>query len=266
MLRPGVDDYLDSEIQVNVDFKESSDETTISADIDFALSVKELIDLVEDGQAEYAVVFACRDTYFRKSCKSKEASFTEIFSAGSLRGEVLIYPYIFAAQEIRKFKCKWINSEFGKGPFSFPAGAVLALDTPQSVYIDRESFKPLSSCFTLVQSENLPPNEWQINTEHDKVQIVVSPAMKGRIDAARNSKESRAILMNSIYFSAVMQCLCDLKEVEDREEWKWQRIFTQRMADAGIEIGKHAEAWIAQQLLRHPYASLEQYFFGEKER
>jgi len=40
--------------------------------------------------------------------------------------------------------------------------------------------------------------------------------------------------------------------------------FSQRMNDNGIDINKHSESWIAQQLLHHPVSTIDQYFFGEK--
>jgi hypothetical protein len=264
VLRPGVDDYLDSEIQADVHFTQSADGAELVAEIDFQLSVVELRELVDAGRAHYAVVFACRDTYFRQAAVSSEHSFTKVFSAGALRGQVLIYPYIIAADAISDFSCKWINSEFGPGPFNFPSGAALAIDEPHAVYIDREAFKPLSSCFSLVKSESVPANEWQVRAERDRVQIAVSPELKERIDAARNSKENRAILMNSIYFGSIMQCLSLLKQGEDYVEWRWAKIFQQRMIDNNIDIKSHNESWIAQQLLQHPIATIDQYFFGEK--
>ncbi|RWO60520.1 hypothetical protein [Mesorhizobium sp.] len=261
-----MDDYLDSDIQADVHFKESENGAKLTAEVDFALSVTELRELVASGKAYYAVVFACRDTYFRRAAISSESNFTETFPVGALRGQVLINPYIVAAEDIDGFTCKWINPEFGPGPFRFPGGAALALDAPQAVFIDREAFKPLSSCFSLVKSDHVPPNEWQVLTERHKVQIAVSPGLKERIDAARNSKENRAILMNSIYFGAVMQCLSVLKqaEAEDPDDWRWQKVFHQRMENSGIDLEKHSESWIAQQLLRHPIATVDQYFFGEK--
>ncbi|PBC05359.1 hypothetical protein [Mesorhizobium sp. WSM3860] len=171
VLRPGVDDYRDSDIQATVYFEETSGSNIITAEIDFALSVPEIKKLVSDGVAHYVVVFACRDTYFRKASIKEQSSFTETFSAGELRGEVLIYPYIIASSVITDFECAWINEEFGPGPFSFPNGAVLALDQPQSIYIDRDAFKPISSCFSMVKRDNIADNEWQVQADGHKVQI-----------------------------------------------------------------------------------------------
>jgi hypothetical protein len=264
VLRPGIDDYLDSEIQADVHFSRLDSKSELKVEIVFALSVAELRRLVEDGRAHYAVVFACRDTYFRRSAISNKLNFADTFPAGALRGQVLIYPYIIAAEDIADFSCEWINPGFGAGPFSFPSGAALAIDEPQDVYIDRESFRPLSSCFSLVKSDSVPFNEWQVRAECDKVQIAVSPGLKERIDAARNSKENRAILMNSIYFGAVMQCLSFLRSSREFDDWRWAKIFHQRMADSNIDIMQNTESWIAQQLLRHPIMAIDQYYFRGK--
>ncbi|NJO33086.1 MAG: hypothetical protein HC869_07995 [Rhodospirillales bacterium] len=264
VLRPGVNDYLDSDIQADVELTPSDDGTELHAAIDFQLSVKELSDLVEEGSARYGVVFACRDTYFRQAAISREPGYSMTFPVGKLRGEVMIFPYIIAVEDISGFVCKWINPEFGPGPFRFPSGAPLALDEPQELYVDREAFRPLSSCFSLVKADELPLNEWKIEAEDNKVKIAVSSALKERIDSARNSKENRAILMNSIYFGAVMQCLSFLKQSDEYAEWRWAKIFHQRLADRSIALENHSESWIAQQLLHHPVATLTQYYFKEK--
>lgn len=263
VLRPGSNDYLDSAIQTIVDFVESDDQQTITVEADIAVGVEEICGLIDAGKARYAAVIACRDTYFRKAVLGGQSHLSESLSAGSLRGEVLIYPYVVATEAIEGFECTWINPEFGEGPFSFPNGAVLAVDEPQMIYLDRETFRPISSCFYLAANENVPSNEWQIDASDDKVRISVSPKLKERIANARNSKENRAILINSIYFGAVVQCLSLLKANDEVGDQRWARIFRQRLADQHLELEKHAETWLAQQLMRHPFAIVDRYFFGE---
>ena len=266
VLRPGVDDYLDSDIQAEVHLTPSDDGSELAASVDFQLSVDELGELVASDCARYGVVFACRDTYFRRAAMSSDPSYGAAFAAGSLRGQVMIYPYIVATKDISDFTCQWINPEFGPGPHCFPRGAPLALDQPHELYVDREAFKPLSSCFSLVKADELPPNEWKVQAEGDKVQIAIAPALKERIDSARNSKENRAILMNSIYFGAVMQCLSFMKQGGDYYEWRWAEIFRQRLADRKIELDNHPESWIAQQLLHHPIGDAEPIFLWRRGR
>lgn len=263
VLRPGSSDYLDSAMQTVVELVQSDDNLEIAAEANIAVGVDEIRNLINDGKARYAAVFSCRDTYFRKAVLSREPRLTERFPAGALRGQVLIYPYVVATEAIEDYRCPWINAEFGEGPFFFPNGAALAVDEPQMIYVDRETFRPISSCFYLAANENVPSNEWQVDASEDKVRISVSPKLKERIANGRSSKENRAILINSIYFGAVVQCLTLLKAKEEVGEQRWAGIFRQRLAEQHLDIDQHPDTWLAQQLMRHPFAIVDRYFFGE---
>lgn len=266
VLRPGVDDYTDGDIQATVDFSQSLDGVETQVDVSFVVSVPEITQLIAAGTAEYAIVFACRDTYFRKAVRSQQANFTHNFQSGSLRGEVLIYPYVLASTKIANFSCAWINKEFGDGPFTFDKGAALAVDLPQSVYIDRDSFKPISSVFNLVKNDNLQYGEWRVEAGQDKVLIAVNPALKERLDLARNDNKNKAILLNSIYFGAVMQCIAYLKRNDGSyDDLRWANIFRVRCEELAIDLTKHDESYVAQQLMKSPFRVIDGYFFGEAE-
>jgi hypothetical protein len=266
VLRPDVDDYVDGEMQVTVDMKSSSkDGKMINADVHFVLSVKDIQKLIQDKKATYTIVFACRDTYFRRAYSSDSPNLQISFPEGALQGEVQAYPYVVAANDITGFKCDLINPEFGKGPFSFAQGSLLAVDAPQSVFIDRDVFKSLNSVFELVKSDNISNNEWQLDTSGDKVKIIVSPRLKERIDIARNDPKNRAILLNSIYFSAVMQCLTELKSenAPDDAECKWARVFRQKSFNMGLDLNNHSEYMLAQKLMSYPFARIDAYLEGD---
>ncbi|UYN99125.1 MAG: hypothetical protein KIT02_14515 [Devosia sp.] len=266
VLRPGVDDYTDGDIQATIDFSQSIDGLEIQVEVSFVVSVPQIVELITAGNAEYAVVFACRDTYFRQAIRSQVSHFTHNFPSGSLRGEVLIYPYVLATSPIEGFVCNWINPEFGEGPFNFDKGAALAVDQPQSVYIDRDSFKPISSVFNLVKNDNLQYGEWRVEAGQEKVLISVHPALKERLDLARNDNKNKAILLNSIYFGAVMQCIAYLKRGDGAyDEFRWANIFRIRCEELAIDLSKHDEFYIAQQLMKSPFRVIDGYFFGESE-
>lgn len=177
---------------------------------------------------------------------------------------MLVYPYVIATSKIQNFTCSWINKEFGNGPFIFAEGSVLALDEPQAIYVDRETFRPISSAFLLVANENITGHEWRVDASNEKVRIEVSPWLKGRIDEARNASQNKAILINSIYFGAVMQCLSYLKQSDgEYEVFRWAKIIRQKCQDMNLNIEQHEEATVAQQLMKYPFALVDTYCFGE---
>ena len=260
VLRPDVDDYLDGDIQVTVDFTPTQDGQEVTAKVSFVLSVPEINALVTSGLAKYAVVFACRDTYYRHVEQRDHADFDVSFRKGFLRGEVQVFPYVTAIAPIPSFVSASVNPEFGSGPFSFDVGSVLAVDRPQAAYIDRDVFSPLTSIFVLVKNENLTGAEWRLNTSGEKVEIQVSDALKTKIDAARNESSNRAVLVNSIYFAAVMHCIGIVKQ-GDVDGLRWAAIISQKAHNAGLDLDAHDDYLITERLMQFPFRLVEAYVF-----
>jgi len=118
VLRPDVNDYTDGEFQALVDLTFPEGGSSFHLDAQFALSVDEIAKAISDGDARFVLVVSCRDTYSRHILETRQSTISTDFAAGSLRGEVDIYPYVVAENEISGFSCNFINSEFGTGPFT----------------------------------------------------------------------------------------------------------------------------------------------------
>ena len=262
VLRPFNDDFGEIDFQTTVLMSLGDDqEGFIVANIEFVVSSSEIVKEIEAQHAAYFAVVACRNTYFRKSFMSTNKIIEAKLDLKSLRDEVIVEPYIVATQNIEFFQSPDINSEFGKGPFIYKPGYILAQDDHQSFYIDRDVFKPITSVFDLVKKDNLPIGEWAINFEQDHVQIIVNPKMKEKIDNARNDKEKRVILINSIYFSAVMQAIQNLKDTEDFDGYKWAQVIRHQSHNSGIDLG-HCQAYEAtEKLMKLPLSLLNTYVF-----
>lgn len=266
VLRPQVDDYIDGDIQVTVDFSPSSDNSQLVASISFLVSVPELIEEVKSGRARFVVIFACRDTYFRLTHETDQECSTVAFPTGTLCGEVRISPYVVATRDIEEYKCRWINPEFGNGPFRYELGSVLAVDEPQQVFIDRDMFQPLVSIFVLVKDDSVAESEWKIKATDEKIQILLNGSTKEKIDIARNVRSNQAVLMNSIYFCAVVYCLALIKNGrEEVENARWADILIQRCQNAGIDIEGNDEYLVAQKLMKNPFGLIENYLFKSLE-
>lgn len=181
---------------------------------DRPVTLEEIAEAIKKGDAKFVLVLSCRDTYWRTVIETKGTKVSAEFPTGALRGEVQIFPFIIADNDIAAFECPLINSEFGAGPFAFEKGAVLAIDEPTAVYVDRDLFKPITSIFELVVNENIQGPEWQLDCSSDHVRIGMSANMKERVDAVRNETRNKAILINSVYFAAVNAVVCgDIRHV-----------------------------------------------------
>ena len=204
-------------------------------------------------------MISCRDTYFQKVISTQEARIEDNFDIGAMRGEVRINPYVVVKKDIATFASPDINSEFGHGPFQFVEGDVLAQDEPQIFYIDRDLFKPITSVFDLVKKDGLN-GLWTVGFEEDHIQIEVSQKLKESIDAARNDHKKRVVLLNSIYFAAVMQAVQKLKDPnENFEGKKWAETIRRQAHNKGISLDGYDAYLIAEQLMQQPIKHLETY-------
>jgi hypothetical protein len=267
VLRPHVDDYLNSEFQVSVDVEGAKNNSKVEAKVSVALSSSEIKNQIDKGNAAISIIFACRETYFREAVTTQKLEFKRSFDSSCFKGEVIIYPFVVATKPIAKFAAKDINKEFGKNAFSFEVGEVLAADEPKVIYIDRELFKPVSSILQIVKDDNLSGFEWRVRFDEDKLQILLSAEAKEAVDKARNTKRNQAVLLNSIYFAAVMEAIQRLKEEPElAEEKRWARVIEQQCHNAALDFRTHETYIVAQALLRLPLNLLNQYAFSEDER
>lgn len=267
VLRPDIDDYINAEFQVTVDVLGVKNNTQIEANVKIALSSDEIRKQIENGNATISIVFSCRDTYFRDAISTNKFELTKRYGSGQFRGEVVISPFIVAVKPIGKFTAKGINPEFGKTDFSFAIGELLAADEPKVVYIDRDLFRPISSILQLVKQDTLKGFEWQIGFDEDKLRILLSPEAKEIIDQARNAPQNRAILINSLYFGAIMEAIQKLKDSEGSyAHLRWAEVIKQQCHNAAISLKSHDSYLIAQRLLKTPFSLVNQYVFREGQK
>lgn len=260
VLRPESDDYKDGEFQATVEFTIA--ENNIKASIGYALSAEEITDEIAKGNAEYVCMISCRDTYFQQIISTTERKMEANFDIGSLRGEVRVNPYVVVKNNITNFTSPDINSEFGPGPFQFVEGDVLAQDEAQIFYIDRDLFKPITTVFDLVKKDDLPDGIWTVGFEENHIQIEVSAKMKEAIDTARNDQRKRIVLLNSIYFAAVMQAVQKLKDSNgDFDGKKWAEVIIRQAHNKGLNLDNHDAYLITEHLMEQPIKLLDAHVF-----
>lgn len=257
------DDYIDGEFQTIPDFTVENDAINVS--IIYQLSSEAMLDQIEQGNAAFATTISCRETYFRCTLTTAERFQAKEFSSSQLRGEVKADSYVVVLKHIDNFGSQDINPEFGPGPFVFEPGHILAQSEPQVVFLEREMFNPLTSVFELVKKNDLPDNKWSVFFDEDHIQIEVSPKMKEILDNARNTRRNKIILLNSLYFAAVMEAIQSIKNKGGHEDKKWHQVIEKKAHNIGCDLESQEAHMAAQTLMRHPLGLFDAYriFKGE---
>lgn len=264
VLRPHNDDYLESDIQTTAEFDIDHDTRKVKFEASIAVSSDALIDLIETERAYYSINISCRSTFFRQRIKTTENFVEAEFNYGDFRDEVEVTCYVIAAENIDEFLPEDLNPEFGNKPIRLEKGDVLALDEPQISYFDRDSFKPLSSIFALVKSNNRSDNEFRVDLEGDDVCIVVSSSTKEMIDIARGIRPHLAVLMNSLYFSALVEAITEIQRCDENDGKKWANVLKRKIHNTeNVDLEKDQAYVIAQELLKLPMVQLKNYVFKD---
>ncbi len=264
VLRPYSDDYVDAEFQALAEF--TIGDTGIKVSCSYRTSSVELHQQIALGAAKYVSIISCRETYFREVLMTNEETLEATLDADSLRGEVEIDAYIVAIKEIKNYGSPDINPEFEKKRFNFLPGEVLAQDETQAIYVERDLFKPISSVFDLVKNDALAGGEWRVSLEQDHVQIQVSPNLKESIDNSRSSTVCKSVLVNSLYFSAVVHAIQRLKEIGEAGEFgelKWAKVMERQIHNHHVDLTNTDAYLIAQKLMKHPLGVLNTYVFSK---
>ncbi|PMG28018.1 hypothetical protein BCU94_18485 [Shewanella sp. 10N.286.52.C2] len=267
VLRPHNDDYLDSDIQTTAEFLIDHDNKKVKFNASLAISSEAIQELIESNKANYSIIISCRSTFFRKSLRTNSDEIEYEFNYGDFRDEVEVTCFVTASEDIDNFLPEDLNPEFGDLAFNIEKGDVLALDEPQISFFDRDSFKPLASIFSLIQSNNRSDNEFRVELDHDDITIAVSPTTKQMIDIARNNPSHLAVLMNSLYFSALVEAINQIQQaVDEYENNKWASVLSRKIHNTeNIDIDTDPAYVIAQELFKMPMLQLKNYVFKEKD-
>jgi len=263
VLRPYSDDYIDGEFQAITEF--AIDDTSISVKCSYQTSSIELLRLVELGCAKFASIISCRETYYRRTFLSDKESLSTELPFDAVRGEVVTESYIVATTDIKGYSSPDINSEFGQKRFDFVAGQILAQDDTTVVYIDRELFQPVSVVLELVSNESLVSGDWRVDLDQNHIQIQVNPSMKESIDNSRSTAQCKSVLMNSIYFGAVVHAIQALKDEDTESDLRWVCVFKRQIHNNGLSLANDDSYVIAQRLMKSPLNLLNTYFFTKVE-
>ena len=265
VLRPPVygDDYPRAEFEVDIAMARIKGSTAVELDASFELSDPDLLRLVKEGGALYALLIKATDTHFRKLITTAGGRIQEEFSSGNLSGRVELASFLISVQELPGFRAAGWHSDFSGRTFDIPAGAVLAEDVPKDYWVDTADEAPLGSILGSKPSSNLPDGRWRYALDGDRVFIVMSEGDYAKYTAARDSVNNQPegqYLMNGLYLPALMEVLHEVdQDSQEYEDRRWYASLDQRLESVGCKpLGsQNANRLIdAQRVLELPFAKM----------
>lgn len=227
VLREGSSDYEGVEFQVSVELERTERTTAVALDAAFDLSDPDLLELVREEKAEYALLVVSPHTRLRKELRSGSDTLNETFEDGELGGEVELRPFLLATADIAGFQAEHWNRDYAGRRFNIRKGAVLAADTPYRSWVDMEDEGPIGSIFQLAVDEELDEGTWTVDLASDRIQVLVTKSDLRLLETVRARAKTAsdwAYLMNGLYLPALVYALTeadrgDAEEVYGRRRW-----------------------------------------------
>ena len=227
VLREGSSDYEGVEFQVSVELERTERTTAVALEAAFDLSDPDLLELVREERAEYALLVVSPHTRLRKELRSGSDTLKETFEDGELGGEVELRPFLLATADIPGFQAEHWNRDYAGRRFNIGKGAVLAADTPYRSWVDMEDEGPIGSMFQLAVDEELDEGTWTVDLASDRIQVLVTKSDLRLLETVRAQAKTAsdwAYLMNGLYLPALVYALTeadrgDADEVYGRQRW-----------------------------------------------
>ena len=257
------DDYPCAEFEVDIEVKCVKGSTEVEVCANFELSDPELLQLVEDGAAQYVLLIKAPTTHFRECVRSANPQLMQTFTAGDLAGKVEFAPYLICTRDFFKFAASGWHSDFDGRMYDIATGSVLAEDVPKDYWIDTAKEGPLGSIFGHKTLPRQPDGHWACVLEEDRVWIVMSTDDGKRYDWAREQSYKQPeghYLMNGLYLPALLAVLTEADQhTEDYQEYQWFASLNQRLEEVGCRpVGSTGVNRVidAQMILNSPFTKM----------
>lgn len=259
VLAPWSDDIADASFDTTVTFQLDQEVNQVSIHCDVALNHPDIAALIEEGSATFGCFIKCQETGMRRLQQLGFPIGKQQFASGALIGRVQLRPMVWSLRSISDYQPAGAHAEFAGGTDIEP-GQILALDDEQVIEVTRPPLPPLESIFEIMSSDEVPEDEFELDTEADRITVRMPPATYQRVQDFRQTDDAtRAVLMNALYVPVIMEVLDRLRDGEAQfEQYRWLYPFKARCEMAEIDLSKPDLFNDAQRLLLNPFASLSQ--------
>ena len=259
------DDITDSVFQGVVEAKTSKSSYVFNAT--FKTNNDDLVALVDQKKAEYAVHVECNSTRYRNIFSSNSEKFSFEVPANMIDGRVQICSLILASKPIPKYKNTNFHPDYGKLTFNIRKGDTLAVGHDRTFTADKkvDPLRRVASIFSIVQDDNPTAKAMDIDSSGPKVLIKLSQENFASYLALKHEATYRPVLNAAIVLPALVAVIeiirnSDADGFETISELRWFLVISRKLRDMGIDIEKDrafvdSSVKLAHDLLGEPLTS-----------
>jgi len=209
----------------------------------FKTNNTDLLALVQNKKALYAVHIECTQTRYRSVFTSPKEKFSFDISAGLLDGRVEVCSFILAAQPLDKYKNSGFHPDYTKLTFRVSTADTLAVGLDREFPADKKSdpLRKVPSIFSIVPNDDPDATAMDIDTGGQKVILRLSKPNFDNYAELKHSKALHPMLSATIIVPALVALIEEMRRaaaeslLDSYADRRWYQVVARRLLEMGID-------------------------------
>ena len=234
---PERSDFEDGDYQVTLEESAADQLGKMVFSVSHACSVTEIIDLVDNGFAQFCTVCVCPATMVREVFSSSVPDHTFSIDINRFFGKVDFLPQIVVTKAVEGFTSEDLNGEYDDCAFDLQPGDVIAVGDVEVRTFEFESLL-FETLIAVRKNTSLHPMTYSVELEDSKVYIEMGSSFHSLWNELKTDKKIRPLLAMSIYKDCFVVALDDVRQdIESAGEKRWAASLMRKVEELGESIG-----------------------------
>lgn len=175
----------------------------------FKTNNADLLQMVEQKKAQYAVHVECNQTRYRNIFTANTVDFSFEIPAGMLDGRVEVCSFILAAKPFEKYKNADFHPDYAKLSFRVRRGDTLAVGQEHEFPADKKDdpLRKVPSIFSIVKNDDPEATGMDIDLGGAKIRVSLSAANFDAYMFLRQSQALHPVLSASVIVPALVDVI-----------------------------------------------------------
>lgn len=262
VLRKDSSDYLNADISTSIELLATEDSVhDYEIEYHIMIGVREIKDAIISRDLSLVVSFFCPKTLYSESFVTQDFNGRRTIDLRNVKGDLKIDVEVVVNAEKYSLKSAKFHPEYSSlaDSFDLKRGDLVAQGWPEKLFIEREVFQSVISLFQWAPDDSMSDGLWKLGASPDSVQIIANPKQIRLLSSAQNTKNGRALLINSIFFPAIVQLIGLVISGDFDDGDLWFKVLEQKLQATGDVITENSDPIsLAQKLLKSPLAALNE--------
>ena len=210
-------------------------------DAAFRTNNAELLKMVSEKRAHYAVHLECAKTRYRRIFIDSEQTFSFTVDSGHIDGTVDICSLLLAAVPVEAYRSESFHPDYGSRGFALRAGDTLAVGS-DCIFLAEKKDDPLRSVrsiFSITSADGSDAAPMDVDLESPRILIKLSEANYRLYSELQADAAARSVLNSAVIGPALASVLEKMRlgevDIEASGDRLWYSVLARRLKDFNID-------------------------------